>query len=278
MKQPRPKPADAAPAAGGDATSGGAPNADTARPGGAAEILRLEVGAVPVPDYRLVQFLGRGGFGEVWKAVGPGGFAVALKFIALGADSGAAEERSAELLRSRDIRHPNLLGLFGSWRRHGLLILAMELADRTLMDRFSEARGQGLRGVPFAELREFLREAAKGLDHLHSIGVQHRDVKPQNLLLVGGGVKVADFGLAKVLEQTTASNTGSMTPAYAAPEFLKGRVSPHSDQYSLAVAYCQLRGGQLPFNGGPAQVMMGHLYETPDPEHRRCRRRSWPAA
>ncbi len=190
------------------------------------EVLRLEVGAVPVPDYRLVAFLGRGGFGEVWKAVGPGGFAVALKFIALGADAGAAEERSAELLRSKDIRHPNLLGLFGSWRRHGLLILAMELADRTLMDRFNEAKTQGLRGVPFGELREHLREAAKGLDHLHSIGVQHRDVKPQNLLLVGGGVKVADFGLAKVLEQTTASNTGSMTPAYAAPGVPQGPCQP----------------------------------------------------
>ena len=263
MNHPKPKPADASPI-GGDATSGAVPHADTTRAGGSAGSLRLEPGAVPVPDYQLVAFLGRGGYGEVWKAHGPGGYAVALKFIPLGQTSGAAEERSAELLKAKDIRHPNLLGLFGSCRRHGLLILAMELADRALMDRFNEVRRQGLPGVPFAELREHMREAAKGLDHLHSIGVQHRDVKPQNLLLVGGGVKVADFGLAKVLEHTTASNTGSMTPAYAAPEFLKGRVSPHSDQYSLAVAYCQLRGGALPFNGGPAQVMMGHLYETPD--------------
>ncbi|HVS40036.1 MAG TPA: tetratricopeptide repeat protein [Gemmataceae bacterium] len=262
MKHPKPKPAAAVPAAG-DATRNVGPQADTTHAGDARP-LRLEPGAVPVPEYQLVQFLGRGGYGEVWKAKGPGGYAVALKFIALGADAAAAEQRSAELLRVKDIRHPHLLGLFGSWRRSGMLIFAMELADRTLMDRFSEARRQGLPGVPFAELREYMREAAKGLDHLHAIGVQHRDVKPQNLLLVGGGVKVADFGLAKVLEQTTASNTGSMTPAYAAPEFLKGRVSPHSDQYSLAVAYCQLRGGQLPFNGGPAQIMMGHLYETPD--------------
>src|SRR5262249_18007281 len=137
-------------------------------------------------------------------------------------------------------------------------------ADRTLMDRLNEAQRQGLPGVPFDELMEYMREAAKGLDHLHSIGVQHRDVKPQNLLLVGGGVKVADFGLAKVLEQTAATNTGALTPAYGAPEFLKGRVSPHSDQYSLAVAYCLLRSGRPPFTGGPAQVMMGHLYETPD--------------
>ena len=219
---------------------------------------------MPVPDYQLVEFLGRGGYGEVWKARGPGGYVVALKFIPLGENSGAAEERSAELLKAKDIRHPNLLGLIGSWRRDEQLILAMELADGTLMNRLNEARRNGQPGVPAAELREYMREAAKGLDHLHAIGVQHRDVKPQNLLLVGGGVKVADFGLAKVLEQTSASNTGSMTPAYAAPEFLKGRVSPHSDQYSLAVAYCQLRGGKLPFNGGPAQLLMGHLYETPD--------------
>ena len=172
-----------------------------------------------------MHFLGRGGYGEVWKAVGPGGFAVALKFIPLGGAAAAVEERSAELLKTKEVRHPNLLGLFGSWRRDDLLILAMELADRTLMDRLKEALAQGLPGVPPAELLEYLREAAKGLDHLHTLDVHHRDVKPQNLLLVGGGVKVADFGLAKLLKQASVSNTGAMTPNFAAPEILKGRVS-----------------------------------------------------
>jgi formylglycine-generating enzyme required for sulfatase activity len=198
----------------------------------------------------------------VWKATGPGGFSVAMKFIPLGEAAGAVELRALELMK--DARHANLLGQFGAWERDGVLVVAMELADRTLSDRLREAVRQGLPGVPRAELLEYLREAAKGLDHLNGLGVQHRDVKPQNLLLVGGSVKVADFGLAKVLEQSRASHTGAMTPAYAAPEFLRRAVSAHSDQYSLAVSYCQLRGGRLPFTGDQSQIVTGHLLDPPD--------------
>jgi formylglycine-generating enzyme required for sulfatase activity len=224
--------------------------------------LRLEPGTEPVPGYTLVQFLGRGGFGEVWKATGPGGFAVALKFIPLGDTAGAIELRALALMK--EVRHPHLLSQFGSWECAGVLIVAMELADRTLLDRLREAIGQQLPGIPADELREYLREAAKGLDYLHSVGVQHRDVKPRNLLLVGGSIKVADFGLAKLLEHSRAAHTGAMTPAYAAPEFLKGEINAHSDQYALAVTYCELRGGRLPFTGDQAQILTGHLMEPPD--------------
>jgi formylglycine-generating enzyme required for sulfatase activity len=239
-----------------------APPSVTNPTGGTAGRLRLEAGAEPAPGFTLVQCLGRGGFGEVWKATGPGGFPVAMKFIPLGEQAGAVELRALALMK--DARHANLLGQFGAWKRNGVLIVAMELADRTLSDRLREAVREGLPGIPRAELLDYLQEAAKGLDHLNGLGVQHRDVKPQNLLLVGGSVKVADFGLAKVLEQSRVSHTGAMTPAYAAPEFLRKEVSAHSDQYSLAVSYCQLRGGRLPFTGDQAQMVTGHLMFPPD--------------
>ena len=67
---------------------------------------------------------------------------------------------------------------------------------------------------------------------------------------MGGSLKVADYGLARVLGHSQASHTGSMTPTYAAPEFFEGKTSGQSDQYSLAVTYCHMRGGRPPFSGG----------------------------
>jgi hypothetical protein len=229
-----------------------------------------QAGNEPVPGYQLVKRLGQGGFGEVWQAIGPGGFPVAMKFIRLGAPSGDIELRSLELMKT--IRHPNLLGQFGAWRQEETLIIAMELAEGTLLSRHAAAVAEGLPGIPAEELLEYMTDAARGIDYLNEPrpedgqphGIQHRDIKPANLLLVGGCVKVADFGLAKVLQNSLASNTGSMTLAYAAPECINGSTSERSDQYSLAVTYCHMRGNRLPFRGTAQQVMYGHLMQPPD--------------
>ena len=233
----------------------------TTTPANRTEYLALHPDAEPIAGYTLVRPLGRGGFGEVWQAIGPGGFNLALKFIHLG-DAGKVELRSLELMK--EIQHPHLLPMFGAWQKAGHLIIAMEMAGVTLLQKLREALRQGLSGLPTPGLWEHMLEAAKGIDHLNSLNIQHRDIKPQNLLLVGGGVKVADFGLAKVMEHTITSASGSMTPAYAAPEFLEGQTSRWSDQYCLAVTYCHLRGNQLPFQGNPAQVVTGHLLREPD--------------
>jgi WD40 repeat protein len=230
------------------------------------------VGAEPVPGYQLLTRLGKGGCGEVWKAIGPGGFHLALKLVPLGGKADPAELRALELIR--DIRHPHLLCLFGAWQSGDYLVIAMELAEETLLDRYHQCVAEGLPGIPAPEIHELFWQAAQGIDYLNeprhrlagkeSVGIQHRDIKPQNLLRVGGNIKVADFGLARVLEWTAASHSGSMTPAYAAPEFFKRQTFSQSDQYSLAVAYCQVRGGRLPFTGTPEAIMAGHLRESPD--------------
>jgi serine/threonine protein kinase len=232
----------------------------------------IRPGTEAIPGHVLECRLGKGGFGEVWKARAPGGFHVALKFVRLERRVRAAELRALETIKA--IRHPHLLSVFGAYQQNGRLIIAMELAERTLEQRFREARTQGLPGIPRDELLEYLAEAAKGLDYLNEPrhpsgdgaprGIQHRDIKPQNLLLSGGSIKVGDFGLARCLEHSLVSHTGSLTAAYAAPEFFKGQTTSHSDQYSLAATYCHLRGGRLPFTGNAAELMAGHLNREPD--------------
>ncbi len=98
------------------------------------------------------------------------------------------------------------------------LILAMELCDRSLHDRLTEALDHKLPGIPLEELLGYLSDAANDLDALNAKQVQHRDIKPANLLLLNSGVKVADFGLAKALEQTVATNSGAGTLAYTSPQ------------------------------------------------------------
>jgi serine/threonine protein kinase len=214
--------------------------------------------------------LGSGGFGEVWQAEGQGGFPVALKFVRLGEAIGEAELRALDIIKG--LRHPNVLYTFGAWQIAGFLVIGMELADATLGDRFHDAVNHGLPGMPRDEVLECLAQAARGIDYLNSPthgpggdqAVQHRDIKPQNILILGGGVKVADFGLAKLLEHSVTSHTGGLTLAYAAPEFFNKQVAMQSDQYSLAVTYCHLRGGRLPFTGSPMEVIAGHLLHPPD--------------
>src|SRR5262249_44905020 len=151
----------------------------------------LTPGAEPLARYRLVAVVGRGSCGEVWKADSPGGGQVALKFVPLDSAAANIEQRALEFIAR--VRPPNLLALFGSWRQDGFLIIGMELADRTLLDRHREARAAGQAGIPLDELVEYLDGAARGLDYLNAarhahpqggpgpVSFQHRDVKPTNL-------------------------------------------------------------------------------------------------
>lgn len=225
----------------------------------------------PLRGYRLIERLGRGGFGEVWKVEAPGGLLKAAKFVfgdldAMDEDSRPAEQELKALKRVREIRHPYILSLERFDAIDGQLIIVMELADRNLWDRFRECRGQGLVGVPRDELIRYLEEAAEALDLMNThYQIQHLDIKPQNLFLVFNHVKVGDFGLAKLLEGVRATVTGGVTPVYAAPETFEGWVSRFSDQYSLAIVFQELLTGTRPFNGvNTRQLLMQHISGTPE--------------
>jgi serine/threonine protein kinase len=234
--------------------------------------VRIESGAEPIKGYRLIERLGGGGFGEVWKAEAPGGLFKAIKFVYgdLGAkatdDDSRADQEFKALNRVKTVHHPFILSLERFDIIDDQLVIVMELADRTIWDRFRECRQQGLPGIPRDELIGYLLETAEALDLMNSqYQLQHLDIKPQNLFLVFNHIKVADFGLVKDLEGMHATVTGGVTPVYAAPETFDGWISRFSDQYSLAIVYQELLTGQRPFSGTTIrQLVLQHLQRPPD--------------
>lgn len=231
-----------------------------------------------LPGYRLIEPIGTGGFGEVWKCEAPGGIYKAIKFVygnlnALDTEAIRAEQELQALERVKNIRHPFILTIERVEDIDGELIIVMELADRDLHDVLVECRTRGQVGIERNELLRYLRDAAEALDLMHrQHGLQHLDIKPSNLFLVSNRVKVADFGLVQALEARTGVSTphgpmGGVTPVYAAPETFYGRISHSSDQYSLAIVYQELLTGGLPFKGRNArQLMYQHTQTEPDLE------------
>lgn len=230
----------------------------------------------PIPGYRLLEPLGRGGFGEVWKCEAPGGLYKAIKFVrgegglTPGGLVPAVEELKA-IQHIKSLRHPFLLSMERVELIDGELVIVMELADKSLMDVYLEHRAKGAKGIPRDELLRYLREAADVLDLMNlRHGVQHLDIKPGNLFLVSDHIKVADFGLVRSLtdgsvEAVNGLLSGGMTVLYAAPEMFRNVITPYCDQYSLAIVYQELLTSFRPFNGkNVRQLVMQHSTAEPD--------------
>ena len=242
--------------------------------------LRIEAHEEPIPGYRLIDRLGSGGFGEVWKAEAPGGLYKAIKFVqreskvddscAIGnnePDRSRADQEMKSLSRVKTVHHPYVISLDRFEIVDDYLVIVMELADRTLADRFKQCRSQGLPGLPREELLSYLQEAGEALDLMNSLyQLQHLDIKPQNLFLVHNHIKVADFGLVKdITDQKFMTITGGVTPVYAAPETFDGKFSRQSDQYSLAIVYQEMLTGLRPFTGTTMkQLILQHLQNSHD--------------
>lgn len=226
----------------------------------------------PLPGYRLIEPIGTGGFGEVWKCVAPGGIHKAIKFVygnlnALDGDDPRAVQELKALERVKQVRHPFVVSIEQIQDVGGELVIVMELADRNLHEVLVEHQQAGRPGVPRDVLIRYLDDAAVGLDHLiEKHNLQHLDVKPRNLFVMAERVKVADFGLVKQLERSSSSGLlGGVTPIYAAPETFQNKISKHSDQYSLAIVYAELLSGKRPFAGkNIRQLALQHTTEPPD--------------
>jgi serine/threonine protein kinase len=215
--------------------------------------------------YKLIKRIGLGGFAEVWQAETPGGFPVAIKCLLRPLDHAEAQLELRALGEIKRLSHPYLLQTRDYDLLDNRLYIAMDLADCTLSDRLHACKGAGIQGIPLDELLRYIREAAEVIDYMHGEKVHHRDIKPKNILLHKGHAKVADFGLARMIESQRMTVTGSGTAPYMAPEIWKRQFSDSSDLYSLAVSYVELRIGRMPFAGTDMySLMMEHLEGKPN--------------
>ena len=219
-----------------------------------------------VLGYKLIRKIGSGGYGDVWEAEAPGGLRKALKIVFGYHDEKRAQAELKSLDRVKEARHPFLLSLERFEIFNSQLVIVCELAEKSLSDLADQYLERGEQGIPRDELIGYMRDAADALDYLNnSFGLQHLDIKPENLLLVSGHAKVADFGLVKDLRDNAQSMLSGMTPAYAAPELFDGRPGSFSDQYSLATVYQEMLTMIRPFSGStPAQLAAQHMHGKPD--------------
>ena len=221
---------------------------------------------IVLPGYTLVDRIGTGGYAEVWRAEAPGGIQKAVKIVHGYYDDEFASQELKSLERIKGVRHPFLLSLERFEIINGRLAILTELADMSLDQRHRQCRAEGLCGIPRDELLRYMSDAAEALDFLSQRHhLLHLDIKPENLLVLGDHIKVADFGLVKELASRTQNSLVSgMTPTYASPEMFDDEPSAQSDQYSLAIVYQEMLVGTLPFPGRTAaQLAKQHTQTEP---------------
>jgi serine/threonine-protein kinase len=247
----------------------------------AQQLLAGRSGGFILGQYRILDQIGQGGMGKVYKAEHQTmSRTVALKVLS---SDVTRTERARQLFR-REVKaaarlvHPNIATAFDANEVNGRAFLVLEYISGPSLSSLVKEQGP----LPIGQACEFIRQAALGLQHAHEFGMVHRDIKPSNLLiqppvgrdtLEGGTLKIVDFGLALLADGSDDALTPDRhvvlgTPDYLSPEQARDLrdVDIRSDIYSLGCTFYWLLTGQVPFPGGTAiEKLNRHAQEEPQP-------------
>jgi serine/threonine protein kinase len=251
---------------------------DGARLAAQATETEAQVAAGLSRRFRIVRRLGAGGMGTVFLAeqIAVGDRPVALKVLnrKLLDDPEFLLRFQNEASSTGRIHHPNVVTIHESGQADdGTPYIAMEFLEGESLRQALARRG----ALPVPEVAEILQQAARGLNAAHKLGIIHRDLKPDNIFLTRGDedetiVKVVDFGIAKLRESATHTQTGMVlgTPAYMSFEQASGvrsdELDARSDIYSLGVVVYEMLTGRTPFKSDtPVGYLRMHMQEDPPP-------------
>jgi hypothetical protein len=221
-----------------------------------------------VGKYKIIEKLGRGGMGTVFKAVDETlDREVAVKAVNAGAlEEEALKRFRAEAMMLAKLNHPRIATVYELTRSDDELLMVMEFVAGETFEALVARTG----ALPVERAIALCMQVLDALGHAHEAGIVHRDLKPANLMVTrSGDVKVMDFGIARVLGTEHLTTDGFMmgTPAYMAPEQVRaGEIDRRADLYSVGVVLYRLVTGRLPFKADTAFAMIqSQLSDPPTP-------------
>jgi len=225
------------------------------------------IGKILDDRYELVELIGTGGMSVVYKSLCHKlnrYDAVKILKDDLNTDIESIERFQAESKAIAMLSHPNIVSVYDVGQSDGLEYIVMELIDGITLKQYMSKKGV----LSWKEALHFSVQICKALSHAHDRGIIHRDIKPQNIMILkDGSIKVADFGIAELQSDLSDSSDQAVGSVhYMAPEQAKGAVADsRSDIYSLGVVMYEMLTGTLPYTGSTAEeIAMKHISGKPD--------------
>lgn len=205
-----------------------------------------------IGDYTLVKFLGKGQFGEVWLAEKNLQFATrkfqhALKFLSnreKEIDFKAAEAEIDTWIEASG--HPNVMPVLDMMIFKDFIIIISEYADGGSLNNWL-AKNNG-KAPSIGKVLEMMTGILRGIEHLHSRNVVHRDLKPDNILLQGDSPRITDFGISRIVSESASLTKAMGSPAFMSPEAFQGSKLPQTDIWSAGVILYVMLSGHYPFD------------------------------